>query len=118
LAAEYGQNVLFCMPNRTKCILLVSVEGIPGAGACRRQHTGRAQRLLCRARGPEGCPVAREVPHQTRLLLHGVLAVLPLAPQRRVINVLEVPGQPVEGGAMHPMGKALGRLVGTKEECW
>jgi hypothetical protein len=25
LAAEQGPNVLFCMPNRTKCILLVSV---------------------------------------------------------------------------------------------
>jgi hypothetical protein len=34
MAAKQGPNVLFCMPNRTKCILLVSVHeheksGIP-----------------------------------------------------------------------------------------
>jgi hypothetical protein len=27
MAAKQGPNVLFCMPNRTKCILFVSVIG-------------------------------------------------------------------------------------------
>jgi hypothetical protein len=31
MATKQGQNVLFCMPNRTKCILLDSVMGPQGA---------------------------------------------------------------------------------------
>jgi hypothetical protein len=32
MAAKYGPNVLFCMPNRTKCTQLVSVMAVGQTG--------------------------------------------------------------------------------------
>jgi hypothetical protein len=53
LAAEYGPGILFCMPNRTKCVLLVSlvdassssVAPLPGAGAVHHHWRVWLQRL-------------------------------------------------------------------------
>jgi hypothetical protein len=50
--SKHGQNVLFCMPNRTNCTLLVSVDGLPAdvPTATVGLSTLRSDRPL--ARGP------------------------------------------------------------------
>jgi hypothetical protein len=48
MAAKYGPDVLFCMPNRTKCILMVSLTHIqtPEAAAPNRRWTDQSDSRL------------------------------------------------------------------------
>jgi hypothetical protein len=73
MAATQGSDVLFRMPSRTKCILLVSVTRLPdvlGAGACRGESVNENLRT-------EGEPGASELGAPPAMRTPGLAVAIP-----------------------------------------